>query len=198
MCLGRADAAAGGGVKRSRNSLVEMKVSQLTVDPFTNMPIIVLRDAEGAEALPIWIGMIEASAIATELEKIALDRPMTHDLMRNIIGQCGIKVERVEVHDVRDNTFYAAIHLVGPGPKERRTVDARPSDAIALALRTGAPICVAKKVLERTRRLEFGGLELLAEPTSDLTDDGAGPLEGTPLEGLLERLSDDEFGKWKM
>jgi bifunctional DNase/RNase len=189
-------------------AMLDMKVSQLTVDPFTNMPIIILKDEAGHEALPIWIGLIEASAIATELEKIALDRPMTHDLMKNIIGETGLRVDRVEVHDVRDNTFYATIFLVGP-KKRVVAVDSRPSDAIALALRTGARICVAKKVIERTRNLDLGrtdgkrgartGGALFAggDPEHEAAR-AKGDDDGARLRELLESLSDDEFGKWKM
>ena len=162
-----------------------MKVSRLTVDPFTNTPIIILRDEKGTEALPIWIGLIEASAIASELEQIALDRPMTHDLMKTIIGETGLKVDRVEVHDVREQTFYATIHLVGRG-KKAIAVDARPSDAIALALRTGARICVAKKVIERARKVDLA------------TGDGDSEHDAAVMKELLESLSDEEFGKWKM
>lgn len=173
--------------------MLDMKVSQLTIDPFTNMPIIILKDEGGTEALPIWIGLIEASAIATELEKISLDRPMTHDLMKNIIGSSGLKVDRVEVHDVKANTFYATIYLHGPRKKVVK-IDSRPSDAIALALRTGARICVSKKVIERTRRMDLGvrheeaALFASAQPDAD----------AERLRELLENLSDDEFGKWKM
>jgi bifunctional DNase/RNase len=174
-----------------RATTIDMVVSQLTVDPFTNMPIVILKDGAGVEALPIWIGLAEAGAIATELEKIALDRPMTHDLMKRIIGECGVKVERVEVHDVRGNTFYAAIHLSGPPLKRggTRALDCRPSDAIALALRTGARICVARKVLERMRRINLG---------SPASEGSGAPATAAQLKQLLENLSDDEFGKWKM
>jgi bifunctional DNase/RNase len=176
--------------------MVEMTVAQLTVDPFTNMPIVILKDQSGDEAIPIWIGLLEASAIATELEKIALDRPMTHDLMKNIIGESGLKVESVEIHDVRDNTFYACIHLVGPRGKEIE-VDARPSDAIALALRTGAKIRVAKKVIERTQKMDFRpkqkGQKKEALALGVVTDEDA-----ARLRELLENLTDDHFGKWKM
>jgi uncharacterized protein len=162
-------------VKRSSDvppRMIDMTVSQLTVDPHTNMPLIILKDEAGAQALPIWIGLIEASAIASELEKIALERPMTHDLMRNLLGECGATVDRVEVTDVRDNTFYALIHLsVG---ERQLAVDSRPSDAIALALRTGARIRVARKVLEHAQAMDLSTLE------------------------ILEGISDDEFGKWKM
>jgi uncharacterized protein len=168
--------------------MLEMTVSQLTVDPFTNMPILILKDHAGAEALPIWIGLLEASAIATELEKIALDRPMTHDLLKTVIGESGLKVECIEIHDVKNNTFYAAIRLVGPRGRAIQ-LDSRPSDAIALALRTGAPIRVAKKVLERTQRID------LSEPPKKK---GAEKLKTNQLTELLENITDEQFGKWKM
>jgi len=176
--------------------LVEMSVSQLTVDPFTNMPIVILRDESGDESLPIWIGLLEASAIATELEKVALDRPMTHDLLKNLIGEVGLKVECVEIHDVRDNTFYAAVRLTGPRKKEL-VLDSRPSDAIALALRTRSPIRVARKVIEKTQKIDLG-------PKKKANGKGLVlPLGGTEkdtarLRDLLENLTDDHFPKWKM
>jgi uncharacterized protein len=188
----------------SKRKMLEMTVFQLTVDPFTNMPILILKDASGAEALPIWIGLLEASAIATELEQIALDRPMTHDLMRNITDQSGFKVICVEINDVRDHTFYAALRLLGPR-KKSIVVDSRPSDAIALALRTGAPIQVAKKVLERTQKIDFseGRPQKRGRPRKD-GKAAVLPLGGTTdgdavrLRELLESLTDDHFGKWKM
>src|SRR5215831_11846591 len=134
--------------------MVEMKVSGLTIDPLTNMPILILKDRDGKNAVPIWIGLIEASAIATELERIRLARPMTHDLMHNILGLLGARVERVEVHDLRENTFYASIYLERPD-RTVSVVDSRPSDAIALALRAGAPIKVARKVIERSRKIDL-------------------------------------------
>jgi bifunctional DNase/RNase len=134
--------------------MVDMKVSGLTIDPLTNMPILVLKDHEGRQAVPIWIGLIEASAIATELERIQLARPMTHDLMHNLLGCVGARVERVEVHDLRDKTFYASIVLLHPDGRSI-AIDSRPSDAIALALRAEAPIRVAKKVIDRVRRIDM-------------------------------------------
>jgi len=124
--------------------MIEMKVSALSMDPFTNMPILLLKDETGQHALPIWVGLIEASAIVTELEEIHLARPMTHDLIRDILGKVGAHVDRVEVTDVHEDTFFAQIHLRTEcaGKTKRFSVDARPSDAIALALRTGAPILV--------------------------------------------------------
>jgi bifunctional DNase/RNase len=175
--------------------MLDMTVAQLTVDPFTNMPLLILRDPRGGEALPIWIGLIEASAIATELEKIALDRPMTHDLMKTIIGHSGMRVDRVEVRDVVDNTFYATIHLKGRG--KALALDSRPSDAIALALRTGARICVARKVLEQTR---FIDLEKRSAGRKRVKKNGKAKAssDSERLRELLESLSDEEFGKWKM
>lgn len=178
--------------------LVDMKVSSLTVDPFTNMPIVILRDLEGRQSLPIWIGLVEASAIATELEKIELDRPMTHDLMTTILGRCQVRVDRVEVLDLRENTFYATIHLVQPNG-DTIAVDSRPSDAIALALRTGAPIRVAKKVIEKARRID---LRAEPEPVNLRRDarlaDGSGEMPATKDPAVLEQLSEAAFGKWKM
>jgi bifunctional DNase/RNase len=170
--------------------MLEMTVSQLTVDPFTNMPILILKS--GDQALPIWIGLLEASAIATELEKIALDRPMTHDLLKNLIAESGLRVECVEIHDVKENTFYACIRLAGR--KKAITLDARPSDAIALALRTAAPIRVARKVVERMQQIDLSRdkkSRKKAPPIISIND-------AARLRELLENLTDDHFGKWKM
>ncbi|MFH0899986.1 MAG: bifunctional nuclease family protein [Pseudomonadota bacterium] len=184
-------------------SLIDMKVSSLTVDPFTNMPIVILKDSEGREAVPIWIGLMEASAIATELENIQLDRPMTHDLMAVVLRRCGIKVDRIEVHDLRDNTFFATIFLSGANGLAV-SVDARPSDALALALRTGAGIRVARKVVDKARRIDLRAVP----PAIDLrceakSADGFLGSEGLPVDAeayreLLECLGDSAFGKWKM
>jgi bifunctional DNase/RNase len=133
--------------------MVEMKVSGLTMDPLTNMPILVLKDETGSQVVPIWIGLIEASAIATELERIQLARPMTHDLLHQMLTRLSVRVDRVEVTDVRDSTFFASIFLVGP-TREPIEIDSRPSDAVALALRAGAPILVAKRVIERAGKAE--------------------------------------------
>ena len=130
----------------------EMKVGGLTVDPYTNTPIVLLKDLEDKDVVPIWIGFFEASAIATQLEKVKLSRPMTHDLIKNILDTMGAKVIRVEVTDLRDNTFYALIHIELNGT--HYTIDSRPSDAIALALRTGSPIFVNEEVIEKSRKTE--------------------------------------------
>src|SRR5262245_31173795 len=170
--------------------MLDMKVSQLTVDPFTNMPLLILKDCHGKEALPIWIGLIEASAIATELEKIALDRPMTHDLMKTIIGHGGMRVDRVEITDVRDNTFYATIYLDGARPRKKKAemaIDSQPSDAIALALRTGARICVARKVLEQTRFIDLEKrAKKVAQQKSGRKNGKKEPTDSERLRELLE------------
>jgi bifunctional DNase/RNase len=182
--------------------LIDMKVSQLAVDPFTNMPIVILKDQDGRQAVPIWIGLVEASAIATELENIHLDRPMTHDLMKNVLGRCGICVDRVEVHDLRQNTFFATIYFRKPDG-EVVAVDARPSDAIALALRTDASILVAKEVIDKTRRIDLSltvpAVELakgahLADAPVDLCPEREAAISAELLLGLGEGA----FGKWKM
>jgi bifunctional DNase/RNase len=134
--------------------LIDMRVASLTVDPFTNMPIVVLKCPDGRHSVAIWIGMIEASAIATELDRIELDRPMTHDLMATMLERCRVAVDRIEVHDLRDNTFYATVYLKQPDGGEV-ALDARPSDAIALALRARAPIRVAQKVVDKARRIDL-------------------------------------------
>jgi bifunctional DNase/RNase len=173
-----------------------MKVSSLTVDPFTNMPIVVLKDIEGRKAVPIWIGLVEASAIATELESIRLDRPMTHDLMKTLLESCECKVERIEVHDLKSNTFYATIHLQR---KDGSTfaVDARPSDAIALALRSGATIFVAQKVIDRARKIDLRLGGALTQGSVNPTGLASGSAE-IPKDMILEALTETAFGKWKM
>ena len=126
--------------------MVEMKVEGLTLDPLTNMPIIILKDLEGNRALPIWVGFFEANAIALEIEKIVPQRPMTHDLLRNFILEMGYEVSKIVITDLKDNTFYAQI-VIEKGD-ETAVFDARPSDAIALALRSDCPIFVDSNVFE--------------------------------------------------
>jgi uncharacterized protein len=131
---------------------VEMKVRGLALDPMSNMPIIILRDEEDKRSLPIWVGIFEANAIALELEKIPTPRPMTHDLIKNILETIDARVTKVVVTDLRDNTFFAALHLqIGD---HEYTVDSRPSDAIALALRVAAPIYVDEEVVRKAKTLE--------------------------------------------
>lgn len=186
--------------------MVDMKVSGLTIDPFTNMPILVLKDCDGKNAMPIWIGLIEASAIATELERIQLSRPMTHDLMHNMLGHVGARVDRVEVHDLRENTFYAQIILLCADGKTVE-IDSRPSDAIALALRAQAPIKVARKVIDRARKMDLrlekangNGTNGQNSKSANGKSNGVGGKSSVASQyaEFLENLSDDDFGKWKM
>ncbi len=127
--------------------LVEVKIGALIMDPNTNTPIVVLKGIDTDTVLPIWVGAYEANAIALEIEKIVPQRPMTHDLLRNFIVESGYRVARVIVSDLRENTFYAVIELVGENGAQM-TLDARPSDAIALALRLDCAVFVARKVLD--------------------------------------------------
>ena len=131
---------------------VEMKVRGLALDPVSNMPIIILRDDEEKRSLPIWVGIFEANAIALELEKIATPRPMTHDLIKSILETIDAQVVKVVVTDLRENTFFALLHLRLQGVEY--TVDSRPSDAIALALRAAAPIYVEEEVFPKAGKME--------------------------------------------
>lgn len=160
--------------------LIEMTIKGLTVDPVTNMPIVILHDAEEKRVLPIWVGVFEANAIALQIENVHTPRPMTHDLLRNVINDLQATVERVVICDVKENTFFALIHLDTPGG--RVAVDARPSDAIALALRTKAPILVEEQVIENAK-------------TVDLTH---AKVDGERLHQWLESLDPDDLGKYKM
>ncbi|MEW6734008.1 MAG: bifunctional nuclease family protein [Acidobacteriota bacterium] len=128
---------------------IEMKIRGLMIDPTANTPIVILKDVNSDTMLPIWVGTYEANAIALEIEKIAPQRPMTHDLLKNVINQMGASVKRIVVTDLIDNTFYAVIELV----MSDRTIflDSRPSDAIALALRTDCPIYVNEEVIKNSR-----------------------------------------------
>lgn len=162
--------------------MLEMKVKGLTLDPLTNMPIVILKDLEGERALPIWVGIFEANAIALEMENVPTPRPMTHDLIKNILEGIQAKVSRIVVNDLKDNTFYAVIFLSLNGNEV--PIDSRPSDAIALALRVDAPIFVAKKVLDEARSID------LSDP--ELQDDKEKWKE------WLEDLRPEDFGKYEM
>jgi bifunctional DNase/RNase len=156
---------------------VELKIKGLMIDPITNMPIIILRDTRGEAVMPIWVGIFEANAIALELEKIVTPRPMTHDLLRDVIKSLGAHIERIAVTDLKDNTFYALIHMTHNGHAFK--VDARPSDAIALALRAQAPIFVDTAVIELAKKID---------PTEDAKDTER-------LRKWLETLDETELGK---
>src|SRR6266536_6687311 len=128
---------------------IEMTIKGLMVDPLTNMPIVILRDKDGQRVLPIWVGIFEANAIALQMENIPTPRPMTHDLLRNIIEDLNASVQKIVVCDLQENTFYALIYLALNGGTV--AIDARPSDAIALALRTHAPIFVEDTVIDNAK-----------------------------------------------
>jgi len=164
---------------------LEMKVKQLALDPLSNMPMIVLRDEEEKRSLPIWVGLAEANAIALELEKIPTARPMTHDLIRNILESVGARVSKVVVNDLKENTFYAVIHLrLGANDL---TVDSRPSDAIALALRVDAPIYVDEEVLNKAESVE---VKVAKEPEST-----GKPDDPARIKEWLESIKPGDFDK---
>jgi len=162
-----------------------MKVLGLTIDPVTNTPIVILKDMDNNKAIPIWIGLFEASAIATELKKIVFPRPMTHDLFSEFLKSFDVTLIRIEIVDIRSNTFFANIYLRKDG--EEFTIDARPSDAIAIALRMNAPIFVDETVIEKSRNVDFG-IKL-----NDLDK-----LKEEKIKEFLENLSVEDFGKYKM
>jgi uncharacterized protein len=160
--------------------LIEMTIKGLMVDPTTNMPIVILRDKDGERVLPIWVGIFEANAIAMQIENVETPRPMTHDLLRNVIADLKATVQRIVVSSLQENTFYALIYLVTGG--ETVAIDARPSDALALALRTRAPIFVEESVIDHAKTVDF---------SADRHD-------ADRLHQWLESLDPEDLGKYKM
>lgn len=160
---------------------LQVEIKGLMLDPSSNVPIVILRDMESQLFLPIWIGVFEANAIALRIEGVEPPRPMTHDLLRIALEELGARVEKVVICDLRDNTFYALIHLRRNG-KELK-IDARPSDALALALRAEAPIFVLREVLEKAQAID------LAAHTGD---------DEEKLKKWLEELNPEDLGKYKM
>jgi hypothetical protein len=161
-----------------------MVIAGLTVDPMTNSPIVILKEIGGERTLPIWIGLLEATAIASELEGIKFSRPMTHDLLKNIMSLMDVKVNKIEVCDLKNNTYFALIYIDHKG--KEISIDARPSDALALSLRMGAPIFVSEDVIKKSSQID-----LKAEP-EDKTE------QGRKWQEILEKLNPDDFGKYKM
>lgn len=159
---------------------IEMTIKGLMVDPITNMPIVLLRDKEGQKVLPIWVGVFEANAIALQIENITPQRPMTHDLLNNVIHDLKADIQKIVVSDLKENTFYALIYLTIGG--DVMAIDARPSDAIALALRARVPIFVEDRVIDTARSVEI---------TPDKGDNER-------LQKWLENLDADAMGKYKM
>ncbi len=156
-----------------------MKIRTLMMDPVTQMPIVVLRDATGNSILPIWVGVYEANAIALEIEKINTPRPMTHDLIKTLLHGMDARVDRIVVSDLKDDTFFAVIWLEKDG--EFISIDSRPSDALAIALRTDSPIFVDDSVLKNSRM-------------SSNSEKG----KDEELKKLLENLNEEDFGRYKM
>ncbi len=171
-------------------SMLEMKVKGLTLDPLTNMPIVILKDLEEKKVLPIWVGIFEANAIALEMEQVSTPRPMTHDLIKNIIEGFKAQVSRVVVNELKDNTFYAVI-TINLNTTEV-LIDSRPSDAIAVALRVNAPIFVAEKVIEEARSIEFTEQQQAAAGEKE----GENMPESDDWKRWLENLKPEDFGKY--
>lgn len=164
----------------ARRQEMEVKIRGLMMDPVTNMPIVVLKDVDSDALVPIWVGAFEANAIALEIEKIATPRPMTHDLLANLIRTLDGEVRRVVITELRDDVYYALIWMERSG--ELISLDARPSDALALALRTDCPIFLSEQVLRTTRVANAGVESFSAEE----------------LRKWLENLNDEDLGRYKM
>jgi bifunctional DNase/RNase len=160
---------------------IEVRIRGLMMDPATNMPIVVLKDVASETVMPIWVGIFEANAIAIEIEKVAAQRPMTHDLTRNLIQSLNGQLERVVITELRDDTFYATLWV--RQDDQPVTIDARPSDAIALALRADCPIYVSEQVLQSAKLNTSGPPD---GPTAE------------QLRGWLEGLNDEDMGRYKM
>ncbi len=159
-------------------------IAGLTIDPASNTPIIILKTEDEERAIPIWIGLLEATSIASALQNIEFERPMTHDLFKNFTEQMNVAVSKIEVCDLRDNTFFALIHFDGEG--QSFSMDARPSDAIAIALRFKAPIYVDDKVIAKSGQ---------ADDDVEVLDQSE---EGKKWAEYLDKLSPEDFGKYKV
>jgi bifunctional DNase/RNase len=164
--------------------LRKVSIAGLTMDPASNTPIIILKSEDDDQAVPIWIGLLEATSIASALQNIKYERPMTHDLFKNVSEKMGVSISKIEVCDLKDNTFYARVFFVSD--ESSFDIDARPSDAIALALRFDAPIYVEDSVIQKSK-IPDGGAEVF--DTSE---------EGKKWADYLESLDPNEFGKFKV
>lgn len=159
---------------------LEVKIRGLMMDPMTNMPVVVLKETQGSGVLPIWVGVYEANAIALEIEKVQTPRPMTHDLLKNVLNGLNVHVQRVVVCDLKEDTFYALIWMEREG--QIISMDSRPSDALALALRLDCPIYVDDQVLK----------------SSKITSATAEKSSNEELRKWLENLNDEDLGRYKM
>ena len=164
--------------------LHKVSIAGLTMDPASNTPIIILKSEENDQAIPIWIGLLEATSIASALQNIKYERPMTHDLFKNFTERLNISISKIEVCDLKENTFYAKIHFISKDGNFE--MDARPSDAIALALRYEAPIYVADEVMQKSK---------MGDGESEVLDTSE---EGKKWADYLENLSPEDFGKFKI
>lgn len=164
--------------------LLKVSIAGMTMDPASNTPIIILKPEDDDRAIPIWIGLLEATSIASVLQDIKLDRPMTHDLFKNLLDRLQISVEKIEVCDLKENTFYAKIHFSSGG--KSFSMDSRPSDAIAIALRFDAPIFIDDTVIEKSQQ-GYGEGEILDKSK-----------KGKEWADYLSSLSPDDFGKFKV
>ena len=158
----------------------EFKIKGLMMDPITNSPIVILQDVDRNTLLPIWVGIFEANAIALQIERVDTPRPMTHDLLKNVLLHFDAEVEKIVVTHLKENTFFAMIHLNMKG--ETMTIDSRPSDAIALALRTDAPIFVTEEVIKNSRNITLDKEKL----------------DPDEVKKWLEGLNPEDLGKYKM
>jgi hypothetical protein len=159
---------------------VEVQIKGLMIDPISNLPIVILKDKNSESVLPIWVGIFEANAIALQIEKIATPRPMTHDLVRNLLASLEARVEKIVITELRESTFYALIHVQFQGVTLH--VDSRPSDAIAIALRTASPIFVEEEVISKAKKIDYP------------KDAG----ESEKLRKWLENLDPEDLGKYEM
>lgn len=160
---------------------IEVRIRGLMMDPATNMPIVVLKDVGSDTVMPIWVGIFEANAIAIEIEKVSAPRPMTHDLVRNVMRHMNGQLEKIVITELRDDTFFAVLWIRQDG--ELMTLDARPSDAIALALRADCPIFVSEQVMQSAK------LNMSGPPEGPTAEE---------LRGWLEGLNDEDLGRYKM
>lgn len=164
--------------------LHKVSIAGLTIDPSSNTPIIILKSEDNDQTVPIWIGLLEATAIASALQGVTFDRPMTHDLFKNFLDMMNISVSKIEVSDIKDSTYFAKIHFASR--EKIFSMDARPSDAIAIALRFNAPIFIDDKVIEKSK---------MGEGIAEVVDQSS---EGKKWAEYLEKLSPKDFGKFKV
>lgn len=164
--------------------LLEMRVSGVIIDPSTYIPMVILKDMEEKKTLPIWVGIMEAAAILSELETIKPDRPMTHDLVKNVITTLGAEVQKVAITDLYDNVFYATLYL-SDAKGDSVEVDARPSDAIAIAMRSSVPILVNESIIGKAKVIDLSAGSMKNKSSEE-------------LRSILENLSAEDFGKYKM